>query len=248
MEKMIVFIKDQNTYASSWDLSNGFKVQHKYIKNILIEFKSKFETFGFMGDVHPRMTGKKGGQIEEYYLNEGQSLFLATLLSNTEKVVEFKQKLINQFMFQRSIILKIALNHQNEEWLQKRSEGKIERRIETDVIKRFVEYATDQGSKSAKMYYMNITKMENDSLFCLEYLGQKFENLREVLNTRSINTLLCADMIVAKALNEGMEKMMRYKDIYLYAKDKILNFASCIGRTPLELAIDENLNKRLPIA
>lgn len=248
MQKSVVFIKDQSTFVGTWDLSMGFDHPHPYLKKIIEKYKDEFSKLGFVGFKNTRMTGKKGGQIEEYYLNEQQSIFLMTLVRNNEKTVRFKRQLSDEFTHQRKLIMNMSLHLQNPEWLQKREEGKIERNNETDVIKLFVEYATNQGSKSAKMYYMNITKMKNDALFCLEYLGQKFDNLRDVLNTRSLNTLLCADMIVSKALKEGMDKMMNYKDIYQYAKDKILNFASCIGRTPIEIAMDDNLNKRLPIA
>ena len=44
----------------------------------------------------------------------------------------------------------------NRDWKKIRDECKEFRRIETDTIQRFVEYAKNQGSKSAGFYYKNI--------------------------------------------------------------------------------------------
>ena len=42
------------------------------------------------------------------------------------------------------------------------------RKSVTDTIKNFVAYATNQGSRSASMYYANITKMEYAALELVE--------------------------------------------------------------------------------
>ena len=68
------------------------------------------------------------------------------------------------------------------EWKQARLQSKQARRSFTDVVKEFVQYATEQGSKSGSMYYMSITKMEYAALELTEK-GQKApKDFRETLD------------------------------------------------------------------
>lgn len=182
---------------------------------------------------------KKGGrQVEEFLLNEEQATYLALLMKNSPKVVKFKMRLNKEFFRLTKILAKILAQKQNAEWLEKRASGKIERKLETETIKKFVEYAKSQGSQSASKYYMAITKMENSSLFHLDMLEQKFPNLRDVLHGFQLSSLEMADHIVARALDEGMDKLMPYKEIYLLSKERVEQFVSIVGKTPIQVALN----------
>lgn len=123
-----------------------------------------------------------------------------------------------------------TLLKQSPEWKQVRAEGKGDRRIETDAIKEFIEYAKSQGSKSAEKYYVNLSRMENKALFLVE---QKYPNLRERLGISQLRTIQMADRIVAKALEDGMNQSLHYKEIYKLAKGQVETFAGCIGQSPV---------------
>jgi hypothetical protein len=166
--------------------------------------------------------------MEIVYLNETQTYFLMTAMKNSPKVVKFKKELVKEFVRMRKALINIQVNHQNKEWLQARLDGRAVRRETTDAIKDFIEYAVVQGSKSAVMYYSNITKMENKALFILE---QKFENVRDVLNNHQLSTIKIADRIVYEALQEGMERGMHYKDIYKLAKERVETLATLVKPT-----------------
>jgi 20S proteasome alpha/beta subunit len=116
--------------------------------------------------------------------------------------------------------------------MEARETGKQARLAETDTIKVFVEYATSQGSKSAKMYYMNITKGTYAALFVLEH-GGKWEGIRDCLSRLQLTTLSSAEQIALKALREAMEMDMHYKDAYKYAIGKVKGFAELIGVTKI---------------
>lgn len=133
---------------------------------------------------------------------------------------------------------------QNSEWIESRKEGKKQRRIETDTISLFVDYATAQGSKSANKYFINISRMENNALFFVE---QKYPNLRDVLGVFQLNTIQTADRIVAKALKDGMDQRLQYKDIYKLAKKRVLEYAELVGQTevPSDLRLKESPEKYL---
>ena len=175
---------------------------------------------------------KRGRRFNEYKLNEPQTVYLTTLLTNNLEVRKFKLQLTKEFFKQRKLLNKLVVQRQNEEWRQKRISGKTDRRIETDSIKEFIEYATEQGSKNAKLYYMNISKMENKLLLPLELLKNNFENVRDICTSLDLNMLQMADLVVSRSLHDGMKKEMYYKDIYQHARDQVEAFACVMGRQP----------------
>jgi len=88
--------------------------------------------------------------------------------------------------------------------------------------------ANKSATMSRKRYYANISKMENQALFLLE---QKYKNLRDALDIHQLSTVKSADMIVMKALSDGMAQGLHYKDIYKLAKLRVESFAEIIGKT-----------------
>ena len=94
-----------------------------------------------------------------------------------------------------------------------RNEGKMIRRVETDAIKEFIEYAKNNGSSSSERYYMIITKATN------EILGIE-KGQRDSLSAGQLDHLAMVERVIANALTQGIEKGMNYKDIYKLASSK----------------------------
>lgn len=228
MKTKMIAIENNEPVVSTLVLAEGFGVQHRAILQTIRKYESHFSDIGII-DVCASIN-KRGKQSPFYNLNEEQSAFLGTLLKNTDQVVGFKKKLTQEFFKIRKALSALASQKQNAEWLEKRSSGKITRREQTDTIKRFIEYAKAQGSQSADMYYQNISKMQNQALFLLD---QKYPNLRNVLNLNQLSVIECADRVVSKALVDGMERAIHYKDIYKLAKTKIETLAEVIGKTTI---------------
>jgi len=239
IRKNIIVFHNGEHRISSWEIYKETKVQHKYIKRLLQKYEDRFLKRGILMAInsHENIRKKDNStwKVDEVLINEAQAYFLMTLLKNTDKVVEFKDWLISKFTEMKIILVK----QKNAEWLQKRAEGKIVRRFETDAIKLFIEYAKEQGSKSANKYYMIITKMENTTLFNLEFIEHKYDNLRNMLNGFSLNALQVADHIVGKALKEGIQNRLYYKDIYQLAKSRIESFAESMGKIVPQLEFTE---------
>jgi hypothetical protein len=255
--KMVEII-DGDLYTSSWRMSQLFDVEHRSLKQTI---RKNFDDIIEVGEIAPilrktfdisnvEIKHQKGRPIVEFLLNEPQATFVLLLLKGKYKndsfnyVVKFKKYITKEFFRQRKLLTKLLVQQQNVEWLAKRDAGKLDRRTETDAIKEFVAYAKAQGSTHAEKYYMIITKMENQTLFCLEYLEQKYPNLRDIVNMSQLSTLESADKIIAKAIKEGMEKSMNYKDIYILAKERVENFSAIIGKTPLQ-QITQDIQKRI---
>ncbi len=252
MENSIVKIQNNELVVGTWELSKKFDTEHRSLRRLVVKYKDEFEEFGSVKNwnfdekieesenihcnaVVMNPVKKRGGQVEEFTLNYEQYVYLCTLVPNTDKSRQIKKTLSKEFLKMRQVLINLTIQRQNQEWKEKREAGKIERRLETDAIKEFIEYAKGQGSQSADKYYMIISKMENQSLVNIEILQQKFENVRDMIEGFDLTTLQIADKIIAVSLTEGMKLEMFYKDIYVMARDKVEGFSLTIGRTPLRL-------------
>ena len=94
-----------------------------------------------------------------------------------------------------------------------RAEGKMIRKVETDAIKEFIEYAKSNGSQSSERYYTIITKATNSILGISA--GE-----RDSLTATQLEHLAMVERVIASALTQGIEKEMNYKDIYKLASSK----------------------------
>lgn len=234
----VVEIYKGEAVAGTWIISQGFKRRHtgiialcrKYEKELL-ELSEKRNDIWNVIPFRKVITEGSDKPILEYLLNESQATFLGMMFRakiNNDPVLRFKVGLAKEFIRMKKELIRVASQPQNAQWLETRNAGKETRRIATDTIEKFIDYATEQGSKNAIKYYANISKMENKALFLLE---QKYKNLRDALDIHQLSTVKAADMIVMKALLDGMDQGLHYKEIYKYAKQQIESFAGLIGKT-----------------
>ena len=132
-----------------------------------------------------------------------------------KKVMEFKEGYISEF----DRMEKIILNQQNLSFQQSRIEGKDVRKELMDVVACFVDYATAQGSKNAKMYFANLTTMTYKALGLVKQAGP--QSFRDSLDLMEISSLKIAEWVCEYALTEGMEQGRPYKDIYTMARQRV---------------------------
>ena len=247
MKNDLVFVHHDDIVIGTYKLSKGFGTTHQAVKKLVTKYHDRFERVGKRHIGQQILVSQPGFEIRakqqkkriqelEFLLNEEQAMYLGTLLRNSDTVLDFKEKLVTEFRRMYKFLMSMRNQKQNTEWLEKRASGKIERRIETDSIKEFIEYSKNQGSTNAEKYYVAITKMENNALFHLDLITCKYSNLRNLVNGMALDVLKMADRIVEKALIEGMKKIMYYKDIYRMAKSRIETFADHLGK----MHIDDN--------
>ena len=190
---------DSRTFAPKMD------IRHRQLMENIRKYQDKFEEIGFLAFQTEEIDGR--GQPEKYaLLNEDQAYFMLTLSRNTDAVVSAKLALVKAFRKARSQIV----NNDTA-----RIEGKKARLEETNAIKELVQYATDQGSQSAKMYYVNITKMTNQILGI--DAGQ-----RDKLPPATLDRIRLAETMIDVTLRDGMRAGLHYKQIYALAKEKVL--------------------------
>jgi phage regulator Rha-like protein len=234
MEKAVE-IYDDVPRSGTFIISKGFKRDHHRLMELIKKHKERFLRLGnnsvSTGLIMRRIPVKKAGRpVNEIMLNEQQTIFLGTLFRNTEVVLDFKERLAKEFVEQRNWMSNAIQQRENPDWQNVRRDGKLVYRQKTDIVKHFVDYATEQGSKHAQMYYSNLANMENSALF---YLEQKYKNLREVLTIKQLMQVSTADDVIEKALQEGMDQGLHYRDCYKLAKKRIITFAEIIGKSPV---------------
>ena len=177
--------------------------------------------------IESSFTNKQGRTYPMYEMNEDAYMLLAMQLSNYEKAFAVQVAIIKAF---RSMAIALV-NQQNVSWIEARQKGKIERVAETDIIKEFVDYATMQGSQSAKMYYMNITKMTNKAL---EFMIQDKTGvpIRDLSSLDNLGFIMALDKRAGSAIEYGMASQMHYKDIFHYAKAEVNKLADVLVFKP----------------
>lgn len=237
-EKQLVQNHNGEERAGTFFISEGFQRRHdriiKHVKEYYEIFLSMEKTYGrTKPEVPTRKVKTKGRSVQEYLLNETQTIFLGTLFRTSSKkkddsVLLFKARLAKDFVALKEQNLALKRHKDEPHYQITRDAGKLVRKQTTDEMKRFVEYATSQGSKSANRYYTNITNMMNGMLFIIE---GKYKNLREVMTIQQLMTVSSAEQIINRGLKSGMNKKMFYKEIYRDVKSRVMTFADLHGQT-----------------
>ena len=121
-------------------------------------------------------------------------------------------ELVRQFYAMRKFILE----KQSEEWKSQRSDGKVIRREETDVIRQLVEYAKRQGSQNADRLYITYST-----------LAQKTAGItsRETATVVQLNTLAFAETVIRNVIAGCMAQEVPYKEIYRICKERLREVA-----------------------
>ena len=175
----------------------GIKDSAKAVRDI----EQKYKNAGISHTISSRTSIQtSAGKREAVIINE-QTLYELIFNSRKQKAVLFRAWVTGE-------VLPSIRKHGFY-----RAEGKLIRKVETDSIKEFIEYAKNNGSQSSERYYSIITKATNDILNI--EAGQ-----RDSLNSSQLEHLAMVERVIANALIDGVKKGMNYKDIYKLASSK----------------------------
>jgi len=221
MDKL-VHVVDGQIVVSSMDIAKKFKKYHKHVLEAIskLECSDEFSQTNF----RPREYVVRGRSYPSFDVTRDGFSFLCMGFTGKE-AAKWKEQYIKAFNMMESELLK-----QNDklEWKQARLQSKTVRKDVTDTIKNFVDYATDQGSSNAKMYFANITKMEYKALGLLDAYSKSDSNFRDTLDLMDLGFLIVAEQVAKQTLEEGMRRGSHYKDIYQFAKDRVMLYAEAI--------------------
>ena len=201
----ITFANADNLKMSSREIAELTGKEHFHVKRDIVKMLNELDldVIKFEGIYSDTL----GRQQTEYNLDQELTI---TLISG------YNAKL-------RHAIVKrwIELEKQVAQVKAGRLDGKEARKLETDAIKDLVEYAEASGSKSANMYYANITRMTN-SILGIES-GQ-----RDNLTVKQLDQVRIAETMVKMAISDGLEQSIPYKEIYKLCKDRVSSIAAIL--------------------
>jgi phage regulator Rha-like protein len=231
MKTEIVHTKGKEVFTDSKVIADMLEVPHTNLLRTIKKIVTRIENTPHAGGVKfpqkyikTTFINKMGREYEVFEINESAYLKLAMQLSGYEKAEVVQDQIIEAFAMMKDIIN----NQQNNTWIEKRSEAKQIRQNETDVIKEFIDYAMDQGSRSASKYYMNITKMTNKALELLMQTNE-YKPLRDLATITELGFIQMLDYRATLAIQDGMIRKLPYKEIYRYAKEEVEKLADSLA-------------------
>lgn len=163
----------------------------------------------------------RGREFKICNINRDGYMFLVMNIS-TKKAHNKKLRFIDAFNEMERRLLSLSENSKDNEWLKVRSQSKQLRLQQTDVIKEFVEYATNKGSKSAKFYYKHVT---NATYKALGLIQHKKPKLRDTLDCMELSQLMVAENVAKISIKKHMDNGEDYKDIFLLVKQDLIAYA-----------------------
>ena len=112
----------------------------------------------------------------------------------------------------------LLMERQSSDWLLIRQNGKLIRRNETDAIQKLIPYAESQGSKNARMFYVNYSALVN------KQVGLKSKQ-RDIATWEQLQAIRMLEDMITRTIQELMAMDVYYKDIYKICKSKAEQFA-----------------------
>jgi Rha family phage regulatory protein len=222
----LVEVKRSEIFCDSSLVAKKFGFQHKYVVERIMKTIEQLSKVKGGTACTPKCVEEvreyRGQKFTCYLMNRDFFTFLIMRFKGT-KAIEWQLEFIAAFNAMERRILTSDQNATDPEWLGVRAQGKISRLQETDVIKEFVDYATLQGSKSAKFYYKHIT---NATYAALGMMVQRQPKLRDTMNLYEVSELLLAERMARNSLQKYMALGRDYKDIYISVKNDLMKFGS----------------------
>lgn len=214
----LVMVKKDEAFTDSMIIANGTDNQHLSVMRLVKKHLKRFEKYGRVEFMDLKSKNPKGGRPTKIaQLNEIQAMYLVTLLDNTDKVLDFKALLVEEFCRMR----KVLAERQTEVWLESRKAGKLTRRSETDVIKELIEYAKSQGSTHADKLYITYSRLANK----VAGISQ-----RDLANIKQLNILDEVETMIFHVIKLGIVSGKHYKEIYQDCKRRLAWWQECTFR------------------
>lgn len=221
----LVYVAHGEPMASSLTVAKKFGKRHDNVLRAIrnLECSEEFSRLNFEEHGY---TDERGNAQPEFSMTKDGFAFLVMGFTG-KSAGAWKESFIAAFNWQAEEISRLRATQSSPEWQTARLEGKSVRRLETETIRVFVRYAESQGSKSANLYYLALTKATNKALFFIESATGR--NLRDNLTTAQLASVAMAERIVERAIIEGMASGLFYREIYREAADRVRQFATFIG-------------------
>lgn len=208
----LVYLKKEEAVCDSLTVAEKFGKRHdvvlRSIENILNDANSETAKMWFQKTQYKSDNNNKSYPM---YLMNRDGFSLLVMGFNGKKALEWKVKYIKAFNSMETILKEKATNT----WLETRTQGKLTRKAETDIIQKLVEYAKEQGSGNADKLYMTYSKLANRMAGITK---------REQATVTQLNNLSLMENIILNCIQNGIAQGKQYKEIYKDCKRRLEAF------------------------
>lgn len=228
---MIALVENKHgeAFADSALIARKFGMKHKkvqfVIENVLNDYPDLRVLSKYPQSAEKYFTEERiyHGQTYTAYMMNRAFFSLVAMRFTTKPAREWQRK-FNAAFYQLENQLLLAKSHQHDQqWLTLRTQTKLLRKAETEVIEQFVDYATVQGSQNANNYYRLITMATYRALGLMQY---KQPHLRNTLNALQLSWLVTLESLVQASLRKYMSLNVHYKEIYKLVVNDITQYAA----------------------
>jgi len=223
----LVKVKNNEIYCDSSDVAKKFGMKHnkvaRTIENILPNLED-FRGTACTPSIEKTTRNYRGRDYTAYLINK-DAFTLVMMRFDTKRARKWQGRYIGAFNSMETMLKDSVENKKDERWLLGRAQGKQIRLDTTDVIKDFVDYATAQGSQSAKFYYKHITNLTYKAL---NLLACRKPKLRDTLNIYELSQVSTAEQLVQRSLKKHMKDNLPYKAVYKYVIADLERFSESL--------------------
>ena len=216
-------------FADSALIARKFGMKHKKVEFVIQNVLNDYPDLRVLSK-YPQSSEKYFTEERTYhghpytaYMMNRAFFFLVAMRFTTKPAREWQRKFNTAFYQLENQLLLAKRHQQDEQWVSQRSQSKLLRKAETDVIEQFVDYATVQGSHHANNYYSLITTATYRALGLIQY---KQPNLRNTLNALQLSWLVTLESVVQASLRKYMRNGVHYKEIYKLVTNDITQYAA----------------------
>ena len=202
----LVYLNNNEAVCNSLLVAEKFGKRHD---NVLQAIRGLLKN----EDTHPMFRKssymeEQNGQSYPMYLMNRDGFSLLVMGFTGKKALEWKLQYIKAFNAMESILAE-RRTKTGQATIELNKENRLK---ETDEIKKFVEYAKQNGSKNADRYYILYSNLANSSVGITE---------RKLATIAQLNQLTLIENIILNQIRLGIEQKMYYKDIFKKCKAQI---------------------------
>ena len=203
----LVYLKNDQALTDSLKVAEMFEKKHKHVLEKIEKILNDSAENSAQCFHKTKYKDASGKWNTKYLINRDGFTFLAMGFTG-KKADAWKWKYIDAF----NQMEKIITEKQTTIWIETRQQGKLIRKDETDVLKKLVEYAREQGSGHADMLYMTYTKLANKMAGI---------TTRDSATNSQLNELSVMERIIANLVLDEMARDIHYKQIYKDCKERL---------------------------
>lgn len=234
----MITLSGEELRTSTARLAEWFALDHLSVMKTVKRFEKDFIKLGkieeskdLIMDWQSQIRNKKSKVL---LLNEMQVNFFWTLTNNTERSVEFKLKLVQEFDKYRKTLLRLKNNQATASFVWALPEWKAIRRTLTDAIQDYNDYRVQRGMSKDEWIYSNITKLVNTKLFDFENIDlTHIKNKRDLLSEKQRRKLADTEDDLVEIIIANIE------DPYAKVKEYLEMRLKFISKS---VVIDDQLN------